>query len=216
MRTTKCSSLVFQLPRSFNIPSTYVLILPVSSDPVSVVKALDNFRSKNVIAVRDPEARTLVEGRLVRWELSRVPRERLWADACEGLGVGVLAGVDKGKTKVGVLLLLEDHAAQEEHSTVEAGQMLGFVDRTWTVVDGAEGEVGAGAGVAEEVGDGAVGGCLPAGAVVGVALWVVHVRVLAVSRLGEFLLCGVDSTYTSSRDTHKRYRCRKSTLRTDR
>lgn len=142
--------------------ATHILILPIARNPISIIKTLNNLRPEDVIPIRDPETRALIERRLVRRDVRRVPTERLGADAREGLGVGVLAGVDELEAEVGVLLLFEDQAAEEEHAAVEAGEMLRVVVGHGAVVCGAEGEVGAGGGVRGEVLDGGVGGEGPA------------------------------------------------------
>lgn len=72
-----------------------------------------------------------------------------------------LTGFDKLDAKINVLLLLEHGARKDEVSSIEAGQMAGFLDDRLAVESGQEGKVGARRWVGGKVLDGAVCGRNP-------------------------------------------------------
>ncbi len=94
-----------------------VLVLGIPRGTISIVIALDDLGSQDVVAVGDPEARRVVERRLVgrrRRVVGRVegvlcvlPGEDLGADAGQGRAVGVVAPVDEGEAEFGVVGLVE-------------------------------------------------------------------------------------------------------------
>lgn len=112
------------------IPSPIPVCL-ITGRSVRVVETLNNFRTKDVIAVRDEEAGFFVECSLVCWRLGVVgvigrsavgdPAEDLGANAGGGAGVGIFAAFDELETEVDVLLLLEGEPTEDEGSAVETG-----------------------------------------------------------------------------------------------
>jgi len=91
---------------------------------VSVVETLDDFRTKDVVAVRDKETSLLVESSLVSrgcgvvWVIGRSavsdPAENFGADACSSTRVGIFAAFDELKTEIDVFLFLECETAEDE------------------------------------------------------------------------------------------------------
>jgi hypothetical protein len=125
-----------------------VAILLVTSEAVGVVEGLENFWAENVVSVGDVETGFLVEGKLVGWDgrivgvagesavfnplggklvkcLIRSGErgsyvEDFRSNACKGAVVGVFATFYQSQTKIDVLFILKNEAAEQEVSSVEA------------------------------------------------------------------------------------------------
>lgn len=116
-----------------SIPSPVAVGL-VTSGSVSVVETLDDFRTKDIIAVCDVETSFLVENgifggwlRVVSVVCSRVfldPAEDFRPDTGQCADVGIVAAVYELKADINVFWLFEDETAEDEGPTVEAGNFV--------------------------------------------------------------------------------------------
>ncbi len=118
-----------------------VLIRLIPRDAIGVIVRLDDLRPGDVLAVFDPEAGFLVEGRLGEGKRVRVPGEAFGTDAGECGDVGVVAAVDEREAEVDVVLAAEHLAPEQEVAAVEAGEVLGLEDQVSTLVLRDEGQV---------------------------------------------------------------------------
>jgi hypothetical protein len=105
---------------------TYVLVLPIASGAIRVVKRFQDLRTQDVVAARDVKSRALIELCLVLGHFARIPAKALRPNAGQSLVVSVLATGDKLEAEIDVLLLLQNEAAEDEVAAVKAGEVARF------------------------------------------------------------------------------------------